>query len=571
MDIALTLKIINLIYKFTNSRHNELPDNFSNYVTGFLEASPHDDIKISKNSTLNRKYIDKFIYELKQDNRVNLAGIGIMHGGKLIKEEYIYPHTSSYRHVSFSMSKSIVSMAVGIAIDKKILSLNEHLVDIFPEHDSVFIKRGMKNVTIESLLTMTSGVSFDEISAFFSEDWCLAYMGSDIKYESESEFSYNSLNTYMLVAAICKKSNMSFQNFLYLNLFKYMGINDVTWDKCPQGIEIGGWGLKLSLMDMLKLGQLYLNEGKWIVDNKEVRLIDANWVKESTRRQVSLNDKEVISGYGYQIWILKDGAYLFNGLFGQNIYVNPNKNLVIAVMASAYEVFPGGTLVRKICDFANDDLLYHRGFITNIKNIVKKPKYDLIKRNKIRYDAETFFTVISDYLDNKYIFYDYSASILPICVQGFYSMFSMGIRSLRFKRIKSDLFMIVEENDTEFTIQLGYVDNEFKYQIIDYGGKQMPMAAYCSLAFDEDDRFMLKIRLVFLEEVGERILKIFFSSNSITLKGIESPDLKEFVGILFGESRLRGKQLTNKINMPDYLEYKVDKILSPVSKGDVNI
>lgn len=571
MNITLGLRIINMIYKMINSRHNELPDNFGNSYHEFIGASGHEDLKLYRQHNLNDKCIDDFIYELKHDDRVNLSSIGIMYKGKLVREEYIYPYRKGYRHVSFSMCKSVVSMAVGIALKKNIISLDDRIIDIFPEHDSVFFKRGMKNVTIKNLLTMTSGVTFDEISAFFSDNWSLSYMGSDIMFEPGSEFSYNSLNTYMLVASICKNSKMSLMAFLNDNLFKPLNINDASWDLCPKGIEQGGWGLKLSLPDMLKLGQLYLNGGKWIVNGQEQKILESWWIEESTKKHVDFFDNDVLLGYGYQIWLLKDGAYLFNGLFGQNIYINPKRQLVIAVTASAYEIFPGGGLVSKICKFADNEYLYNNSFMISIKNLFKKPNCELIKREKIRYDEETFFNVLSDYLDNKYIFDDYAASILPITIQGFYSLFSTGIKNLRLKKDKNCLVMLVEENDFEYSIKLGIKSDEFEYQIIDYEGKKMPVAAHCQFAFDEDDRFLLKIRLIYLEEVGERIYKIFFNNDSITIKATESPDLREFTDVLFGESKIRRTKNLKKINTPDYLNYKIEKIISPVSKGDIII
>lgn len=569
MDIALGLKIINMVYKMITSRYSEIPDNFSNSKPEFIPAKRHEDLKLYRQHCLNDRVIDDFIYQLKHDNRVNLAGLGIMYKGKMIREEYVYPYSSYYRHVSFSVSKSIVSMAVGIAISKNIISLDDRLVDFFPEYNNLFVKRDMRVVKIKHLLTMTAGALFDEISAFFSEDWSMSYIEGDVMYEPGSDFSYNSLNTYMLVSAICRKAKTSLKEFLETNLFNPLNIYDITWDLSPEETEQGGWGVKLSIPDMLKLGQLYLNKGKWIVDGKETSIIDADWIEESIKIHVDLSDKEVILGYGYHIWLLKDGAYLFNGLFGQNIYINPEKEIVIAITASAYEVFPGGGLVSKICNFVEDDGLYDNSFITNIRNLFKKSGYELIKREKIRYDEETFFYVLSEYFDNKYIFDEYAASILPIAIQGFYSMFSTGIKSLVLKKIDNQLWMIVEENNIEYSIHLGFLNEKYEYQVITIKGKEIPVAAYCDFAFDEDDRFLLKIKLIYLEEVGSRVFKIFFNDNFVTLKATENPDLKEFTGILFGESKIRRTKNLKKIKTPDYLDYKINKILSPISKGDI--
>ncbi len=567
MDIPLGLKIINMVYKITTSKQEEIPTFFNNSDVDFIKTDSHDDIKLSKRHGLNDRFIDEFIEQLKNDKRVNLSAIGIMHEGKLVREEYVHPFSEDFRHVSFSMCKSIVSMAVGIAIEKEIISLNDKLIDIFPEYDSLFVKRGMRGVTIKHLLTMTSGVSFDELSALFSDNWIVSYLSSDLMFNPGEEFSYNSLNTYMVVAALNKMTGVPLKEFLEVNLFKYLDITDITWDMSPDGVEQGGWGAKLSIIDMLKLGQLYLDKGSWLVNGENLQLISPKWIEDSTKIKCDLADKEVISGYGYHIWILKDGAYLFNGLFGQNVYVNPDKKLVIAVTSSAYEVFPGGKLVSQICDFASDERLFDKKIMAGLRRLIKKPGYEAIKKEKIKYNKETFYSVLSDYIDNRYIFDEYAASLLPISIQGFYSMFSSGIRSLQLKMVDDGLCMIVNEGGNTYEIYFDYLDGTYKYQVIDFNGKKMPVAACLSLTFDEDDNFLLKITLDYLEEIGKRIFKIYFDEDYILLKAMETPDLQEFTGMLFGESKIRKTKNLKKIKTPEYMEYRINKILAPISKG----
>ena len=102
------------------------------------------------------------------------------------------------------------------------------------------MKKGMKDVTVEHLLTMRAGVKFDELSSFFHRDWCRSYMGSELSFAPGTEFTYNSLNSYMLAAIIKEKTGRSLLTYLQEKLFDAMDIHDITWDKCPQGIEKGG-------------------------------------------------------------------------------------------------------------------------------------------------------------------------------------------------------------------------------------------------------------------------------------------------------------------------------------------
>ncbi|MFR2561601.1 MAG: serine hydrolase domain-containing protein [Anaeromassilibacillus sp.] len=130
---------------------------------------------------------------------------------------------------------------------------------------------------------MTSGLKFNEIHSVVEKDWIRAILQSDCSFEPGTEFSYNSLNTYLLSAILCKKTGMGLVEYLTPRLFGPLGIHNVSWDVCPMGIEKGGWGLWLRTVDMAKLGQFYLQRGRWMVDGKEKQLLPEDWVIESTK------------------------------------------------------------------------------------------------------------------------------------------------------------------------------------------------------------------------------------------------------------------------------------------------
>ena len=92
---------------------------------------------------------------------------------------------------------------------------------------------------------------------------------------------------------------------------------------CIRDREKGGWGLLLLPEDMAKLGQLYLQQGRW----QGQQLIPKDWVRDSTKVQIHQKVDPTTTGYGYQIWTLEDGAFLFNGMFGQSVYVFPEQDL----------------------------------------------------------------------------------------------------------------------------------------------------------------------------------------------------------------------------------------------------
>jgi hypothetical protein len=486
-------------------------------------------------------------------------------------------------------------MAVGIARDKGLLKLDEKLCDIFPEHKGVFFKKGMKELNIEHLLTMRAGVKFDEVSSFFHFDWCKSYMGSDLSFAPGEDYTYNSLNTYMLAAVIKEKTGKYMLDFLQENLFDYMDIHDITWDKCPKGIERGGWGMKLSLIDMLKLGQLYVDNGRYTTSDGEVKqLISEEWIKMSVTEHTTFSDKNALSGYAYQIWALKDGSYLFNGVFGQNVYINPSNRLVIATMSSAYEVFPDGRMVDMICKFANSKGLYKKDNISDFVRSFKTAKtidkglafdtqgplynfYRMASKSRItefvnrKKDNQAYLyirDILEPYLDTEYTFSEYATSILPITTQVLYSIYSPGIRAVKLVFEDKKLFLIIEDSGVVYKIMAGYSDSRpYEYQLITVGGKELPIAVHAGVVLDEDNRLLLLVRLVYLEEVSNKVMKIYLDRNEITFAAHETPNMMEFADKLIGEDKMRRTKMLGKVPAFDFLKYKAARVFSSNVKG----
>lgn len=587
MGVGFDIKFIDFILKYASGKTDDMPLYQGNDIPYFLAAD--EKIKIKRTSPYKKGVsaigIKKLFNKLSNDECVNIAGLGVMAEGEIIAELYKPPYNGCYRHVSFSMCKSVVSMAVGIAESEGLLKLDERLADIFTANNNIFQKREMKNITIKNLLTMTSGVCFDELTSAFAFDWCREYMSSDFCMEPGEGFSYNSLNTYMLSAIIVKRAGMSLMDYLKEKLFDYMEIYDITWDKCPMGIEKGGFGMKLSIVDMLKLGQLYMNYGKWTVDNEEKQLIPREWIEESEKLKVMLG-RNVIAGYGYQIWCLTDGSILFNGVFGQNVYINRDRNIVIATTASAYDIFPDGKIVNYLCDFArNDDNFINKIYapsdaakifgqsIISCANKLTKRLYGYVSKDKVKNKYRQYF---HDYLGTEYKFDSYAGSIVPVMIQGVYSLYSFGITAMSIGFKGEELYLKVCEENIIYNITLGYTDSEpYVHQLIKIKGKEFPIAASARLLFNEDNRPLIKVNIIYLEEVGMMSFKLMFGNGRLKLSTLELPKLKKVAQKLAGEEYIKKKEIKlprkKILEPPDYMRYKINKVLSPVVSGTPNV
>lgn len=283
----------------------------------------------------------------------NTTGIVIIKDGIVSYEKYFKGCTAESRVHVYSVTKSVISILFGIALDKGyIKNIEEKVLDYFPEYK---VKRGEKkiqNITLRDMLTMTAPYKYrlfaPYIKYFTSSDWVkfsLDLLGGRGKVGT---FRYAPLiGPDILSGILVRATGQSVLEFAAENLFEPLGIkvennllfeskeeqmafNQSTdtsgWAVDPTGIHAAGWGLTLTPMDMAKIGQLYLNGGMW----EGKRIVSSKWVEDSTIEH-SRWKKENLS-YGYLWWVNEDG-YAAMGDGGNIIYVNTKKKLVISIAA----------------------------------------------------------------------------------------------------------------------------------------------------------------------------------------------------------------------------------------------
>lgn len=241
-------------------------------------------------------HIRSFLADLAEDNDANPHHVMILRHGKVICECSYAPYVDGMWHITHSMCKSVTGMAVGFAVDEGILSLDETIESIFPSYVPILSKlrwRNQKEITIGNLLNMTSEVEFSEAGAISGNEWRKGYMASNLKCEPGTKWDYNSMNSYMLSAAIQEKTGMTMFDYLKPRLFEPLGIDKIYWEYSPEHITKGGWGMFLRPEDALKLGYLYMNGGRW----KGKQILSEEWVKLSTSTQADNGN-----------WLLAGGA-----------------------------------------------------------------------------------------------------------------------------------------------------------------------------------------------------------------------------------------------------------------------
>lgn len=240
----------------------------------------------------------------------------------------------------YSVTKSVVSALVGIALaDGKLESVDQRLVEFFPAHASV-ADSGLRQVTLADLLTMRAGFSGEPIEV--SDNWIRTLMARPLEHEPGQVFVYDSGSSHLLSAVLTKVTGRMASALARERIFRPLGIGDGwRWPDDGQGVSVGGDGLGMRARDLAKLGQLYLQKGRW--NGKQ--LVPAAWVRRSTRMQTTIGVPG--QGYGYQWWVQKGPrgtAYAALGYGGQAIVVFPALDLVVVLTT----VPSGDTDVRAI-------------------------------------------------------------------------------------------------------------------------------------------------------------------------------------------------------------------------------
>jgi CubicO group peptidase (beta-lactamase class C family) len=268
--------------------------------------------------------------------KLNIHSILIIRHGYLVAEVHYGSTSPTVKHELYSATKSFTSALIGIAIQKGFIDgVNRSVLDFFTDRLVANLDDRKKAITLEHLLTMSSGLDWPEsgkaytttdnpyVGMMRSPDWVQFALDRPMAEQPGAVFNYNSGGSHLLSAIIQETTGIGTLAFATENLFKPLGITDVYWGADASGLAVGGSDLRLTPRDMAKFGYLYLRNGVW----EGRKIVPAEWVKASTVEQIETTDDEL--GYGYQWWVYPDGSFCAHGLGGQYIFVHPGQDLVV--------------------------------------------------------------------------------------------------------------------------------------------------------------------------------------------------------------------------------------------------
>lgn len=539
------------------------------YEQAFVRATP-------ESQGISSDLFAALLRELDASKDTEMHHFMALRHGKVICECNFAPYPKGMWHITHSMCKSITGMAIGMLIEEEKLKLDENIYDIFPDHINAFSKIFRPVITVENLLTMTSGVTFNESGIVSGNDWLGSFLNASVNGKPGTEFQYNSLNTYVLSAIVTKRTGETLTEYLTPRLFGPLGITKYYWETCPKGITKGGWGLFLCAEDMAKLGQLYLQRGKW----NGQQLVSEYWIEISTARHLKTQNDTY--GYGYQLWMeQRPGSFEYNGMLGQNVIIYPDMDMVLVTNAGNKEMFQdcimlniirkyfpvnyhpadvlpenplSYSLLKRLCgELENGENNnrstslrggWKRNVVSRRKHSDKKYSYRISAAVDRPSDHHSFMRAVSG---RTYVMEQQNIGIAPLFVQVFHNNMTDGISEISFTYDAGNFCVSFTEGEVIHKLPVGF--GKAADGCVDLHGEHYLVATLGEFARDENDIPVLKLEVTFIEECVKRKAHIFFhEDNGIEITWNETPGKKMILaGLSSITEELSGNFLYNSL------------------------
>jgi len=269
-------------------------------------------------SYLDEDALNAAIEELSEQS--SLYGLIVIHNGKIVGEHYQGGGGPEIDFNIFSVTKSFISTLIGQAIDQGYLPSPSTTMDNILTGS--FMSSYLEEITLENLLTMSTGY-FDQYAYPYWVNVSTEYLTA-MAYTQPGYFFYNNSACHLNSHILYESTGDTPKEFAEENLFPYLGIENPDWLYGYNGINDGSASLELTLREMVKLGQLYLQGGY----SGDIQILSSEYIQEATSFKI---DTGFGYGYGFLFWIPygEEESFEAKGYGGQNIFVYPNKNLVI--------------------------------------------------------------------------------------------------------------------------------------------------------------------------------------------------------------------------------------------------
>ncbi len=290
-------------------------------------------------------------------DNIELHSVMVVRDDSVLYERWANGAHPDSLHALYSVTKTFTSLGVGLAVADGVLSLDERIIDIFPDCVPDTVSENLAAMKVRHLLTMSCGHAAEpDLNGLRERSktdstlcWPKEFLAHPVDYRPGTVFCYNSVGSHILSAAVQKRTGKKLSQYLDERLFTPMGIDTISWDETNEGVNTGGWGLQLTTEDLAKAGQLLLDRGSW----HGRQLVPADWIDSMSVRRIcsvqgspnsvqyvpspeEYQTSDWVQGYGFQVWRCRHDAFRADGSLGQFIVVMPQQDAVVVLTANSH-------------------------------------------------------------------------------------------------------------------------------------------------------------------------------------------------------------------------------------------
>lgn len=330
-----------------------------------------------------RNYIEALI-----ERGVNLHSFLVLKNNKICAEGYCPPYTEDKLQRMYSISKTFTSIAIGLLADEGKISLKDKIVNYFPDYLPENPHKWLLDMTIEDLLKMSTCFT-ETLHRSGGGPWVKSYLNCPVTHPAGTVFIYDTAGTHTLCAVVERVTGMKMLDYMRTRFLDKIGFSKDAWCiKGTDGYSWGGSGILATLRDLAKFASTVMHGGRF--DGKQ--LLSEEYVKKATSKQI-FNDEYANGclwneGYGYQIWILKDGAFAFRGMGSQHAICFPDKDLIFCCTADnqgaeLWDRLIYEELYRRLLPYVgNEKLAENEAELTKLEQMCSEMKLPVVKGEK---------------------------------------------------------------------------------------------------------------------------------------------------------------------------------------------
>jgi hypothetical protein len=361
---------------------------------------------------INVKNLNNLIDTLNQKNKDQLTNFYFEQDNKSFSWNKPL-HNPDIKKQVFSITKMISGLAIGIALDSNLLSLNDSVSDILK------IKTINKDIQVRDILTMSPGISIDEYSAIMhTQNWVESFFNQNFDCKSGNHYIYSSHCAHILSALISAVTKQDIKDYLDKKLFTPLNIVNIAWEKSPEGLSCGGMGLSLSIDDLKKIAQLIMNDGRHnghqLISKNYLTVATSPLIKKPSNTLKPLSDQY----FGYQFHVSSDDVFRADGAFGQMLYFDKKNNFFLIIQSAGLKA---------------ENILQHIQVLTNSKKIESLETPEQLRPSLHQKNSSTFalpsftrnttFKLQSNALGLTKIQYYQSSDCVQVVIKSSYSDF----------------------------------------------------------------------------------------------------------------------------------------------------